>query len=178
MINLFYLYYEMKAKKPYVITFDWRKLPIDSIDYYDDWDISATYSEESADEEIFRVKWDMKNATLCRWKGHYNTIKESRYYRKDQAKFYEEEARKSWKEQGEMKKDNELSQWMVWTACKHMQKDSLAIEHLLNIIDEVEVLVEQWISKEKIIWVIKNGKERHHLDTMIFTEKLFIWWTT
>lgn len=174
MINLFHLYIKlMKTKKPYVITFDLRKLPIDRIDYYNDWDISVTHWDETPYEEIFRVKWTMKNATLCRWKEHYNTIKESRDYRKDQAEFYEEESRKSWREQGKLKKNNELSEWMVNTACKHMQKDALAIEHLLNIINEVEVLVNEWISKEKIIWVIKNGIERHNLDKMIFTEKLF-----
>lgn len=163
----------MKTKNPYVITFDWRKVNIDSIDYYWNWDISATANTSYEDEERFRVKWKDKNATLCRWKEHYNTIKESRDYRKDQAEFYEEESRKSWREQGKLKKNNELSEWMVNTACKHMQKDALAIEHLLNIINEVEVLVNEWISKEKIIWVIKNGLERHNLDKMIFTEKLF-----
>ena len=170
-ISYFYDTYE--TKNPYVITFDWRKVNIDSIDYYWNWDISATANTSYEDEERFRVKWKDKNATLCRWKEHYNTIKESRDYRKDQAEFYEEESRKSWREQGKLKKNNELSEWMVNTACKHMQKDALAIEHLLNIINEVEVLVNEWISKEKIIWVIKNGIERHNLDKMIFTEKLF-----
>jgi hypothetical protein len=40
---------------------------------------------------------------------------------------------------------------MVNTACKHMQKDALAIEHLLCILNEVEVLVNESISKEKIL---------------------------
>lgn len=175
MIDLYpILLNSMKTKNPYVITFDWRKVNIDSIDYYQDWDILVRTNTDYEDEEVFRVKWQKKNATLCRGKDHYNTIKESRDYRKNQAKFFEEEMKKSWKEQAEQNEDNELNKWMVDTACKHMQKDALAIEHLLWIINEVEVLVNEWISKQKIIWVIKNWKERHHLDTMIFTEKLFM----
>jgi hypothetical protein len=175
MIDLFPIFLNsMKNKTPYVITFDWRRESIDRIDYYLNWDISVRTNCGYEDEEIFRAKWQHKNATLCRGKDHYNTIKESRDYRKDQAKFYEEEMKKSWEEQWENYKDNELNKWMVNTACKHMQKDALAIEHLLCIINEVEVLVNEWISKEKILWVIKNWKERHHLDKMIFTEKLFM----
>lgn len=175
MIDLYpILLNSMKNKNPYVITRDWRKLPVHTIFYPWNWDVNVQAWHWNVEVDTFRVNWKLKNATLCRGEDHYNTIKESRDYRKEQAKFFEEEMKKSWKEQGENYKDNELNKWMVNTACKHMQKDALAIEHLLCILNEVEVLVNEWISKEKIIWVIKNGKERHNLDTMIFTEKLFM----
>lgn len=45
----------------------------------------------------------------------------------------------------------------------------LQIDHLYNALDEVETMTNDPLAK----WVIKNAKERHQLDKLIHSRKLF-----
>ena len=71
-------------------------------------------------------------------------------------------------------KVNKDYSWLVDSACWEIQFHRLCEEHLLSILDEIEVLCSmEWIKKETIKWVIANAKERRNIDRIIHTQKLF-----
>lgn len=77
-------------------------------------------------------------------------------------KNYKKEYKKLKKEH---KLQSEILKAWVWELCfSNMQND-----YLWSVLDEVEVMTNDPLTKA----VIKNAKERHHLDKLIHARKLF-----
>ena len=74
--------------------------------------------------------------------------------------------KRMYKVQSEMREHYE-SLFQVWVG--ELRFRLLQIEHLLSVLNEVEVMTNDPLEK----WVIKNWKERHHLDKLIHSRKLF-----
>jgi len=72
------------------------------------------------------------------------------------------------------RKLNEEWDWMLNTACWEISFHRLCEEHLLSVLNEIEVLCSmEWVTKQVIKWVIANAKERRNIDRIIHTQKLF-----
>lgn len=56
---------------------------------------------------------------------------------------------------------------MFNTTINELRFTRLQKDHLESILEEVQVLINKWVRKEQINAVIKNGKERADIDTLI-----------
>lgn len=83
----------------------------------------------------------------------------------------EEHYRTLYEATNQVNKDNA---WIIDTAVWEIQFHRLCEEHLLSILNEIEVLCSmEWVTKQVIKWVVVNAKERRNIDRIIHTQKLF-----
>lgn len=66
-------------------------------------------------------------------------------------------------------KNKKIDTQILESSLKHQQFYQLQIQHLLSVLDELEQ-----IGDNLVVRIIKNAKERHELDKLIFTKKIFI----
>lgn len=67
-----------------------------------------------------------------------------------------------------MKKKKENYYDLFESAMKHQQFYVMQVSHLTSVLDEIEVIGDELMKR-----LVKNAKERHEIDKMIFTRRLF-----